>query len=111
MDDVDHRTRGCAGCLIAGVGASTALLAWAPLARSSVTGGFEGTYRDLSVLYVDLPLVVLGGGLLPTVVWSLGLRLLGRPWAAALMAVGTLAMGVWGLTAWWTPDGRPEFTG
>jgi hypothetical protein len=98
MDDVDHRTRGCAGCLAAGVvGAVTALIAWAPLARVSVTGGFEQQHRDLSVLYVDLPLVALGGALVA--------------WAAALVAVAALGMGVWGLTSWWTPYERPEFTG
>ncbi|MDG9694140.1 hypothetical protein ACH4NS_07905 [Streptomyces mutabilis] len=113
MDDVDHRTRGCAGCLAAGVvGAVTALIAWAPLARVSVTGGFEQQHRDLSVLYVDLPLVALGGALVPAVAWALGLRLLGgRAWAAALVAVAALGVGVWGLTSWWTPYERPEFTG
>lgn len=113
MDDVDRRTRGCAGCLAAGVaGASTALLAWAPLARVSVTGGFEGRHRDLSVLYVDLPLVALGGALVPVTAWAVGLRLLGgRPWAAAVLAVAALALGTWGLTAWWTPYEQPEFLG
>lgn len=94
------------------IGASTALLTWAPLARVSVTGGFEQQHRDLSVLYVDLPLVALGGALVPAVVWTLGLRLLGgRAWAAALVAVAALGFGVWGLSAWWTPYERPEFTG
>ncbi|WP_052412146.1 hypothetical protein [Streptomyces mutabilis] len=113
MDDVDHRTLGCAGCLAAGVvGAATALNAWAPLARVSVTGGFEHQHRDLSVLYFDLPLVALGGALVPAVAWALGLRLLGgRAWAAALVAVAALGTGVWGLTSWWTPYERPEFTG
>ncbi|MFI8947540.1 hypothetical protein ACIGO6_13595 [Streptomyces sp. NPDC053750] len=108
---MDHRTRGCAGCLAGVIGASTALLTWAPLARVSVTGGFEQEHRDLSVLYVDLPLVALGGALVPVVAWTLGLRLLGRPWAAALVAVAALGLGVWGLTAWWTPYERPEFMG
>ncbi|WP_345590763.1 hypothetical protein [Streptomyces marokkonensis] len=109
---MNDRTRGCAGCLVAGVaGATTALLAWAPLARVSVTGGFEDQHRDLSVLYVDLPLVALGGALVPAVAWMLGLRLLDRAWAAALVAVAALGLGVWGLTAWWTPYERPEFMG
>ncbi|MEG3628589.1 hypothetical protein V5O46_13040 [Streptomyces sp. C6-003] len=103
--------RGCAGCLIALVGASAAVLTWAPHARVSVTGGFEGMHRDLSVLYVDLPLIALGGALVPVAVWSLGLRLLGRPWAALLGALVTLVLGVWGLTGWWEPYERPEFAG
>ncbi|MGW8062321.1 hypothetical protein ACVV2G_08595 [Streptomyces ziwulingensis] len=112
MDDVHHRTRGCAGCLVAGgIGASTAVLVWAPLARISVTGGFDGRHRDLGVLYLDLPLVALGGALVPVAAWAVGLRLLGgRSWAAALLAVAALALGTWGLTAW-TPYEQPEFTG
>ncbi|MER7086031.1 MULTISPECIES: hypothetical protein [Streptomyces] len=113
MDDVDHRTRGCAGCLAAGVvGAPAALLAWAPNARVSVTGGFEQQHRDLSVLFVDLPLVAFGGALVPALAWLLGLRVLGgRAWAAALVAVAALVLGVWGLTSWWTPYEQPEFVG
>lgn len=112
MEDVDHQTRGCAGTLIAGAaGASIAVLAWAPQARVSITGGFEQIHRDLSVLYVDLPLIALGGALVPVVAWSLTLRLLGRPWAAALVAAAALGMGVWGLTTWWTPYEQPEFMG
>ncbi|WP_395572963.1 hypothetical protein [Streptomyces sp. BK79] len=109
---MDRPARGCAGSLAAGlVGGPAALLAWAPHARVRVTGGFEQQHRDLSVLYVDLPLVALGGALVPAAAWALGLRLLGRPWAAALVAVAALGVGVWGLTSWWTPYERPEFTG
>ncbi|MFE5397467.1 hypothetical protein ACFQ9U_23280 [Streptomyces sp. NPDC056568] len=106
-------TRSCAGCLVAGaVGASTAVLVWAPLARISVTGGFESRHRDLSVLYLDLPLVALGGALVPAAAWGVGLRVLGgRAWAAALLAMAALALGTWGLTEWWTPYEEPEFMG
>ncbi|MEV1052515.1 hypothetical protein [Streptomyces sp. NPDC049887] len=104
-----EETRGCAGCLLAAGGAATALLAWAPLARISVDGGFEQWHRDLSVLYLDLPLIALGGALLPLAVWAAGLRWLHRPWAAAVAAVAVLALGVWGLTSWWMPYERPEF--
>ncbi|MFD7442088.1 hypothetical protein [Streptomyces sp. NPDC059909] len=100
---------GCAGLLLAAVGAATAVLAWAPLARISITGGFEGRHRDLSVLYVDLPLIALGGALVPLAAWALTRRRLGRPWVAAVVAVGALGLAVWGLTAWWTPYERPEF--
>ncbi|MEZ7004946.1 hypothetical protein [Streptomyces sp. AD55] len=108
---MDHETRGCAGLAVAGAGAAGAVLAWAPHARVNVTGGFAGSHRDLSVLYVDLPLIALGGALLPLLAGTLALRLLGRPWAAALVAVAALGLGVWGLTSWWTPYQRPEFMG
>ncbi|WP_345619483.1 hypothetical protein [Streptomyces ziwulingensis] len=98
-----------AGCLLAGAGAVIAVLAWAPLARVNVTGGFEGQHRDLSVLYLDFPLIALGGALLPVVAWRAGLTVVGRPWAAVLGAVAALALGVWGLTAWWEPSGPPVF--
>ncbi|AWK10337.1 hypothetical protein [Streptomyces spongiicola] len=102
-------TRGYAGCLLAAGGAATALLAWAPLATISIDGGIGQRHRDLSVLYVDLPLVALGGALLPLAVWAAGLRWLHRPWLAAVAAVAGLALGVWGLTSWWTPYMQPEF--
>ncbi|TQL19217.1 hypothetical protein [Streptomyces sp. SLBN-134] len=102
---------GCAGILLAAVGAVAAVLAWAPRARVSVHGGFEGMHRDLSVLYVDLPLIALGGALVPLTAWLLTLRVLRRPWLAAAIAAGALTLGVWGLLSWWTPYERPEFTG
>ncbi|MFE7123834.1 hypothetical protein [Streptomyces sp. NPDC057617] len=97
-----------AGCLLAGLGAATAALAWAPRAAVSVDGGFEGHARDLSVLYVDLPLVLLGGALVPLLVWALITRWVGRPWVAVLAAVAALAVGVWGLLEWWTPQRGPH---
>ncbi|MEO3839763.1 hypothetical protein [Streptomyces sp. B22F1] len=104
---------GLGGCALALFGAVVAPLAWAPRAAVSVRGGFEGHARDLSVLYVDLPLVVLGGALLPLGVWALGLRWVGRPWAgrpwvAAVAAVVALGLGVWGLTEWWSPRRAPD---
>ncbi|MER7489044.1 hypothetical protein ABTY20_24655 [Streptomyces sp. NPDC126497] len=102
---------GCAGILLAAFGAVVAVLAWAPRARVSVHGGFEGMHRDLSVLYVDLPLVAAGGALVPLAAWLLALRALRRPWLAAAVAAGALALGVWGLLSWWTPSQRPGFTG
>ncbi|MFD7701325.1 hypothetical protein [Streptomyces caelestis] len=102
---------GCAGILLAAVGAVAAVLAWAPKARINVHGGFEGMHRDLSVLYVDLPLIAAGGALVPLAAWLLALRALRRPWLAAVVAAGALALGVWGLLSWWTPYQRPEFMG
>ncbi|MFD5774977.1 hypothetical protein ACG2OD_07090 [Streptomyces sp. PDY-4] len=102
---------GCAGILLAAVGAVAAVLSWAPKARVSVHGGFEGMHRDLSVLYVDLPLIAAGGALVPLTAWLLTLRVLRRPWLAAAIAAGALALGVWGLLSWWTPYEPPEFMG
>ncbi|WBB57944.1 hypothetical protein O7599_19950 [Streptomyces sp. WMMC500] len=99
---------GLGGCGLALFGAAAAPLAWAPRAADSVHGGFEGHARDLSVLYVDLPLVVLGGALLPLGVWACGLRWVGRPWVAAVAAVAALGLGVWGLTEWWAPRRAPD---
>ncbi|MEV5932956.1 hypothetical protein AB0L56_09435 [Streptomyces sp. NPDC052079] len=99
---------GCAGILLAAAGAVVAVLAWAPKARVNVHGGFEGMHRDLSVLYIDLPLIAAGGALIPLAAWLLALRVLRRPWLAAMIASGALALGVWGLLAWWTPYQRPE---
>ncbi|MDT6984235.1 hypothetical protein ACFSUJ_28210 [Streptomyces lusitanus] len=103
-----EHTRGCVGLLLASVGATGAVLAWAPKARINVQGGFEGLHRELSVLYVDLPLIAAAGALLPTAVWLLALRVLRRPWLALLPAVAVLALGVWGLLSWWTPYQPPE---
>ncbi|GGJ91904.1 hypothetical protein GCM10011583_24240 [Streptomyces camponoticapitis] len=97
------RTTGGAGCLLAVLGAATAPLVWAPRARLSIGGGFEGNARDLSVLYVDLPLIALGGALTPLLAWALTRRWSGRPWVAVLVGVAALALGIWGLTEWWTP--------
>ncbi|MEV6792391.1 hypothetical protein AB0M87_10400 [Streptomyces sp. NPDC051320] len=99
-------TRGGVGCLLAGLGATTAPLVWAPRAASSINGGFENHARDLSVLYIDLPLIVLGGALVPSLAWALATGWLHRPWAAALVALTALVLAVWGLTEWWAPQHR-----
>jgi hypothetical protein len=106
--DVNPKTRGATGCLVVGLGATTAALVWAPRARFSIEGGFEGHARDLSVLFVDLPLIVLGGALTPLFAWALTMRWVHRPWAAVLAAVASLMLGVWGLTEWWTPRQQPD---
>jgi hypothetical protein len=54
---MNPKTEGWAGCLLAGLGATAAPLAWAPRTAVSIDGGFEGQARDLSVLFIDLPLV------------------------------------------------------
>ncbi|WP_351237284.1 hypothetical protein [Streptomyces sp. NPDC002133] len=102
-------TKGCGGILVAALGTTFALLAWAPMARISIDGGFEQQHRDLSVLYIDLPVIAVGGALVPLAAWLLTLQWLQRPWVAALAAMAVLVLGVWGLTSWWTPYQRPEF--
>ena len=56
--------------VLADLGATGALI-WAPRAAFSIDGGFEGRARDLSVLFVDLPRILLGGVLLPYTAWTL----------------------------------------
>ncbi|MFI9027792.1 hypothetical protein [Streptomyces sp. NPDC053560] len=99
---------GCAGCSLAALGAATAALVWAPHAAVSVHGGFEGESHDPAVLFIDLPLVLLGGALLPLLVWAPAHRWLGRPWLAALAAVAVLGLGEWALVEWWTPRRPPS---
>ncbi|MER5967310.1 hypothetical protein [Streptomyces sp. NPDC002057] len=101
--------KGLAGCLVAGLGAATTLMAWAPLARVNIEGGFTGIHRDLSVLYVDLPLITAGGALVPLTFWILTMRRFRRPWLAALVAAAATALGIWGLTSSWVPYQAPEF--
>ncbi|MGX1508945.1 hypothetical protein RKD44_000233 [Streptomyces collinus] len=106
---VKEEIKGLAGFIVAGLGAAAALLAWAPLARVNVEGGFDGRHQDLSVLYVDLPLVAAGGALVPLAFWMLTLRRFHRPWLAALAVVTAVGLGIWGLTSWWAPYQAPEF--
>ncbi|MEU9203431.1 hypothetical protein [Streptomyces sp. NPDC048332] len=98
---------GGVGCLISAFGAAAAPLAWAPRVSDSVHGGFEGQDRDLSVLLVGLPLIALGGALVPLLAWMLTTRWTGRPWAAALAASASLVLGIWGLLEYWTPQQSP----
>ncbi|MFI8264582.1 hypothetical protein [Streptomyces sp. NPDC085665] len=95
------------GYVLAGIGAATGLALWAPRAAFSIDGGFEGHARDLSVAFVDLPLILLGGVLVPLFSWALALRRV-PPWAAAAAALAALAIGAWGLIEWWTPRQHPD---
>ncbi|MFG2876415.1 hypothetical protein ACGFYU_15735 [Streptomyces sp. NPDC048337] len=96
------------GRLLAALGATTGALVWAPRAAFSIDGGFEGHARDLSVVFVDLPLILLGGALLPFLAWKLTTRWVHRPWAPVLAALLVLALGLWGLTEWWNPRQLPD---
>ncbi|MFJ6697274.1 hypothetical protein ACIQM4_14540 [Streptomyces sp. NPDC091272] len=99
---------GGTGCLLAALGAAAAPVVWAPKAAINIEGGFEGHARDLSVLYLDLPLIVLGGALIPLGTWALTRRWTDRPWLTALAALAALALATWGLAEWWTPRTEPN---
>ncbi|GAA0631062.1 hypothetical protein GCM10009535_03200 [Streptomyces thermocarboxydovorans] len=92
MRHENQAANGCVTVLWAAVGAATTSLAWAPEARVNVHGGFEGIHRDLSVLYIGLPLIALGGALLPLTVWLITLRTLNRPWLSAVLTAGALLL-------------------
>ncbi|WP_406463242.1 hypothetical protein OHB07_17820 [Streptomyces sp. NBC_00111] len=103
---------GYGGCAAAALGAVTALYVWGSSHRTGVHlgTGFEGQGRDLSVLWTELPLVLLAGTLVPPVSWLLTLRLLGgrarprcRVLVAAVCTAGVLALSAWGLHAWSNP--------
>lgn len=73
-------------------------------------GGFEGEGTDLSVLWTELPLVLLAGALIPPAAWLLTLRLLRgrtplrtRALVAAVCTAGVLAVSVWALHTWANP--------
>lgn len=92
-----------AGCALAGLGAVITAMLCAPRAAFSLHGGVEHHARDLSVIFVELPLVVLFGALLPVLAWWLTRLWVRRPWVAVVTAVAALALGVWGVLEWWTP--------
>ncbi|WP_371666518.1 hypothetical protein OG985_47285 [Streptomyces sp. NBC_00289] len=105
---MNQKIEGTAAWVLAGLGAVTGLLVWAPRAAFSIDGGFEGHARDLSVLFLDLPLILLGGTVVPLFTWTLATRSTGRPCIAVLTTLATLALGLWGLTEWYTPRQHPD---
>ncbi|RII08573.1 hypothetical protein DSC45_33190 [Streptomyces sp. YIM 130001] len=113
------RTTRVTGGLLAIVGALAALYVWVVSRRTDVHlgGGFEGEGEDLSVLWTELPLVVLAGALVPAGAWLLARRVLplrARPAAgllvAAAVALAGAALLLWGLDAWTSTGAstRPE---
>ena len=63
-----HRdAAGYGGCATAALGAVTALYVWGASRRTRLHmgSGFEGQGGDLSVLWTELPLVLLAGALIP----------------------------------------------
>ncbi|MFG2464951.1 hypothetical protein ACGFXB_05690 [Streptomyces canus] len=70
----------CGGCALSAAGATAAPLLWLSMSRTRrhLGGGFENEGMDLSVLFTELPFVLLGGAFLPLLVLTLLVRLTGR---------------------------------
>ncbi|MER5551944.1 hypothetical protein ABT001_09705 [Streptomyces sp. NPDC002793] len=110
MDQRDAARYG--GCGASALGAAAALYVWGSSRRTHrhMGGGFEGEGTDISVLWTELPLVLLAGALIPPAAWLLTLRLLRgrtplrtRALVAAVCTTGVLAVSVWGLYTWANP--------
>ncbi len=96
-----------AGCLLAFLGVCVGFGVWLPGARAGLGGGFEGE-RDWSLLYVELPVMVLGVPALTLASWALVRAAMGGRggrWARVAVSAGTAvaALVVLGLAclAWW----------
>jgi hypothetical protein len=76
MRVMGQRMQAAGGCLIAVVGVGAGLAVWAVNSRDRFQRFEQGP--DWSVLYVELPLMVLGGTAAALGLWALGLRPLGR---------------------------------
>ncbi len=61
---------GAAGCLLAAVAAAAGFGVWLDGSRPGLRGSFEGE-RDLSLLYVELPLMLLAFPALTLAAWCL----------------------------------------
>ncbi|MEU1216509.1 hypothetical protein ACFYSH_26450 [Streptomyces sp. NPDC005791] len=103
---------GYGGCATAAIGAAVAVYVWASSRRTGLNMGmgFEGHSRDLSVLWTELPLVLLAGALIPPLAWLLPLRLLrgrgtlrARVLVAAVCTAGFVALSAWALHTWANP--------
>ncbi|MER5662778.1 hypothetical protein [Streptomyces mirabilis] len=70
-----QRMQAAGGCLIAVVGAGAGPAVWAVNSRDRFQRFEQGP--DWSVLYAELPLMVLGGTAAALGLWALGLRALG----------------------------------
>jgi len=66
----------CGGCALSAVGATAAPLLWLSMPRTQrhLGGGFENEGMDFTVLLTELPFVILGGGFLPLLVFTLLVR-------------------------------------
>ncbi|MFF7543774.1 hypothetical protein ACFZCU_09065 [Streptomyces canus] len=70
----------CGGCALSAAGATAAPLLWLSTSRTQrhLGGAFENEGMDLSVLFTELPFVLLGGAFLPLLTLTLLVRLTGR---------------------------------
>ncbi|MFJ6389477.1 hypothetical protein ACIQJT_17925 [Streptomyces sp. NPDC091972] len=70
----------CGGCALSATGAIGANSLWLslPRTRRHLGGGFENEGMDWTVLLAELPMVVVGGALLPLLALTLVMRVVGR---------------------------------
>lgn len=89
------------GCLVAAVAAGVGFVVWLQGARPALRGSFEGE-RDWSLLYVELPLMLLGVPAMTLAAWALTGRVLGRRagGAARTAASGGVAAVALAALAW-----------
>ncbi|MFJ7998130.1 hypothetical protein ACIQ7D_13435 [Streptomyces sp. NPDC096310] len=91
---------GWAGCLAVVGGFLVGAAVWTAGAGPGVRGGLEGE-RDLSLVYVELPLLLFGMPALALAVWALVSGVLrAREGAAALVMVAVLALAAWAGMEW-----------
>ena len=66
----------CGGCALAAAGATAAPLLWLSMPRTErhLGGGFENEGMNLTVLFTELPLVILAGAFLPVLILTLLVR-------------------------------------
>lgn len=76
MRGMGQKTQAAGGCLIALVGAGAGLAVWAVNSRHRFQRFEQGP--DWSVLYAELPLMVLGGVAAALGLWALGQRVRAR---------------------------------
>ncbi|WP_405860347.1 hypothetical protein OG361_35920 [Streptomyces sp. NBC_00090] len=103
----DERVLNGVGCVLALAGVLVAAAFAVPRAAYSYDGGFEGQDTDWGVILVELPLILLAGFAVPPLTWAAAVRRVG-PWAAALVCLAVVALGLWGLDAVWHPKQGPD---
>ncbi|MEU4205218.1 hypothetical protein AB0B79_39930 [Streptomyces sp. NPDC039022] len=96
-----------AGCLLAFLGACVGCGVWLSGARAGLGGGFEGE-REWSLLYVELPVMMLGVPALTLASWASVRAVMGgrggrRVRVAVSVGTAVAALVVLGLAclAWW----------
>ncbi|WMX45241.1 hypothetical protein [Streptomyces roseicoloratus] len=87
-------------------GFGVALVVWGIGATPALTGGFEGEGRDFSVVWLELPVMLLGTPALALGVWALFRRR--SPAVLALAVLATLLTAGWA-GAEWLETRVPEF--